>query len=184
MRSLRPLPSIEVLSSRLRLEADGSLYWKDGFRHAGKRAGNINAEGYRTISIDGTAYMAHRIVFALAFGRTPAGPIDHKDGAHDNNAPENLREATPVQNCQNRAPVSSLGKGVYFTRRRRSKPFSARITVNGRVISLGSYASADEARAAYRVAAAAHFQDFDFHQRAALGGLAQARRVDRSMDQE
>lgn len=91
--------------------------------------------------------------------------VDHEDGDGLNNRRNNIRLATPNQNQANRAVErrNKLGaKGVSPSRT--GKRFRASITPNGRKINLGSYATKEEAAAAYHGAAKALWGDFAYKQ--------------------
>jgi len=93
--------------------------------------------------------MAHRVVWAVAYGVWPVGQIDHIDGDKTNNRLSNLREVDAVVNCQNR-PIHTLNTsgvtGVTFLKRK--KLWYARITIAGERRSLGRYKLLGDAVAA------------------------------------
>lgn len=66
----------------------------------GDRAGYVDKNGYRKLSIKNKRYQEHRIIFLMHHGYLP-DTIDHIDGNHANNRIENLRKATQQQNCYN-----------------------------------------------------------------------------------
>lgn len=83
--------------------------------------------------------------------------IDHIDGDVRNNRRANLRHVTKAQNCQNRriARNNTTGfKGVSF-RKDRGK-FLAAIRVGEKLIKIGTFATAEQAAAAYDSAAREH----------------------------
>lgn len=83
--------------------------------------------------------------------------VDHKDRDGLNNQRSNLRRATVAQNQMNRRPNSGCRfKGV----KRNKGRWLARIQVNGHSLYLGSFATAEEAAAAYDTAAAEAFGEF------------------------
>lgn len=66
---------------------------------------------------------------------------------------ENLRLATKRQNGHNTLRLSNLGsmRGVSFDKRRKKKPYSSKFTaLDGTVIYLGTYATAEEAHEIWR----------------------------------
>lgn len=108
--------------------------------------------GYLKTSFNRKTYYLHRLVWQYHFGTVPE-MIDHADGNVRNNRIENLRACTNQQNQYNRkrnAGTRSGVKGVVFHKNNLSRPWFASITHNGARISLGYYATKDEAREAYR----------------------------------
>lgn len=130
--------------------------WKKGVV-----AGYINADGYVVIGIDGSEYYGHRLAWLYVHGFMPDGEIDHEDRVRSNNSIENLRPASSVENKRNASLRSdnTHGKGVVL-HRNRSRPFQARIGLNGKTISLGYFATAIEAQSAYAAAAMKYFNEF------------------------
>lgn len=142
----------------------GWLTWKvaRGKVRVGERAGTIDAYGHRTIGIDGKKYRAARVVFLLMRKRWPKRLIDHKNSDPSYDRWRNLREATHAQNMRNsqRRRTNKTGfKGVVKDGRL-ARPFRASIDVNGRKKQLGSFASAEEAHAAYLDAARKQYGEF------------------------
>ena len=170
MTASKPLPPLARLREVLNYDPEtGALTWRARMRESGPgRQVTIGADattngwgGYRTVKIDGRHYQAHRVAFALGHGREPASSLDHKDGNRINNSFANLREATPRENVRNRLGWSPHGKGVQFDKRKKSKPYTARIQLEeGRRLHLGMFATAEEAVAAYARAEAMHFGSF------------------------
>ncbi len=155
----------------------GKLYWKErprahfatstGFRlfatrFAGKKAGTPHSEGYEQVIVTlpgGVRKLAlvHRIVWEMHNGQIPKNlDIDHIDRNRANNLLSNLRLATRSQNLQNSCYVRGVSPlpGVGFDKRRKKKPYYSRIRFNGKVISLGVFATAEEAHEAWKRACA------------------------------
>lgn len=156
---MKRLPSSSRLWEELNYDpATGEFTWLRGKqgRRADLSAGYIS-HGYLRIHIDGQTHLAHRLAFVMMFGREPSGEVDHIDGNTRNNAINNLREATRLQNARNRRSV----KGYSFsTARSQSSPYQARIKYDGRLHSIGSFRTEDAARAAYAEAANKAFGEF------------------------
>jgi hypothetical protein len=149
----------------------GAIYWKTrprehfrtsrGWRtftsqKAGKRADVAGSPGYRCVCLDKVLLRAHRVAYAMATGKDPTDQIDHKNRDGVNNKPMNLREATNGQNQLNKSgwKTSASGiKGVY--------PKGSKFQVKFRLLGskrfhVGTFASIDEAKAAYAEAIKQH----------------------------
>lgn len=106
---------------------------------------------YRACTLGGRTHYLHRLVFLWHHGVLPAA-IDHLDGDFENNRIENLRPCTNAQNQYNsprKANNRSGFKGVVFHAKCRSRPWQAKIVENGKVKSLGYFATPEEAGDAY-----------------------------------
>lgn len=127
----------------------------------GSVAGRMKPDGYIQIQIDGFKYSASRLAWFYMTGEWPMPECDHRDTNRANNRWLNLRQATRSQNKMNsnkRADSKFQFKGV--KRSIRGKPFGARIWLDGKTVSLGSFNTEEEAAKAYRDAAAAHYGEF------------------------
>jgi hypothetical protein len=157
--------TIDRAEELLAYDADtGVLRWRKTLSNrcvAGNRAGTVSAKtprySNRQIRIDGKLYREHRLIWFLCTGEWPPADlqIDHINGNPLDNRWRNLRLATNSQNQWNRDKQcnnTSGHKGVW----RKGNRWAATIWVNNKKLSLGSFASAEEAGAAYRAAAAEH----------------------------
>lgn len=158
--------SCELVRERLDYDPETGLFrWRIDFGPkimAGRLAGSLSkSRGYICIGINKRPYMAHRLAWLYVHGEWPREYIDHIDGDRANNRLSNLREATHVENQQNRkicrTNTSGL-KGIAFDRNRGK--WTAQITVNGKRVSLGRFNDPMEAHAAYTAAAARLFGEF------------------------
>lgn len=131
----------------------GIFRWKKSRRNVntGKVAGTPCSGGYISIGVDQKYYKAHRLAWLYVHGVWPAELIDHINGDTSNNRISNLREATFSQNLVNRGPntKNKTGfKGVFHNKD--TGRFIACAAVNKKQKTIGSYATAEEASAAYR----------------------------------
>ena len=110
--------------------------------------------------VNGEVYFTSRLIWLHQHGKHPTGLIDHIDRNPDNNRIENLRDVTPTQNQYNKVQANIHGyKGVTW-RNRKSKPWLAKIRVDGTRINLGSFATKEEAALAYEKAAFRYHGEF------------------------
>jgi hypothetical protein len=126
----------------------------------GDIAGRTDSEGYRLITIKGRAYRAHQLAWFYRTGKWCTVMIDHRDGDPSNNRWDNLRPATVSQNNANRRPNRNNKSGFKGVVRHRIGRWCARIKKNGRRYHLGSFATPEEAHAAYVAAARKLFGEF------------------------
>lgn len=105
--------------------------------------------GYDGIRIGGVLILLHRLIWVLHYGEWPKGEIDHLNGDHRDNRIENLRDVNKSQNMHNqrvRSDSTSGFPGVHFCpTRSKSKPWVARVGVDGTWKTLGFFATKEEA---------------------------------------
>lgn len=168
----KPLPTPEVLRQLLRYEPEtGKLFWKTRPEHmfqSGTRpsadsaiAWNNKFAGKEALYAIGTAgypqgtvwcknYRAHRVAWAIYYGRWPDGIIDHVNGDRTDNRITNLRDASLAQNMCNRpAPSDNKSgfKGVYWNSR--ENKWHVQVSFNGKRKSGGYYRNKEDAVRAY-----------------------------------
>jgi hypothetical protein len=161
---LLPPPSLERLKQALHYEPDtGNFYWTDNhprIRWRGKKSGTPHHNGYIKISLDGQFYAAHRLAWLYVTGAWPKVYLDHINRDRADNRIANLRECDSQLNWFNSRARSASGlKGVY---RRTANPnrWYAEIRVGGKLKTLGTFGSRDEAAAVYAAAARLHRGEF------------------------
>ena len=124
---------------------DGALYWKRTTSNRvkiGDKVGSIQSNGYLGARINNVFYLVHRLVYIYHNGSIPTGMIiDHRDRNRLNNLITNLRCVTKQQNTFNCSDTKGCVKrGNYYT---------AKITLNNKVYTIGSYKTESEATNAY-----------------------------------
>lgn len=153
------MPSLEEVNKLLRYEPDtGEFFWRvnrgrHGRNLAGRLAGSDRGSCYIRLTIDGVRYYAHRLAWLLVHGTEPGEIIDHIDGNPSNNRISNLRVATHAQNISNSGLRPNNTSGYKGVSKDRSTGYRATIVKNGKQFHLGSFATKEEAYAAYCKAA-------------------------------
>jgi hypothetical protein len=121
-----------------------------------------NGKGYATRNVSmpngkQKKIKLHHVILSVEYGFY----VDHINGNTFDNRIENLRSCTPSQNMANRRinknNVCGL-KGVH--RRADGRVWKSQISVDSRVIYLGSYRTPEEAHAAYAAAAIRYYGEF------------------------
>lgn len=148
------------LKQLLHYDSDsGIFYWKvsGNGRTAGAVAGSVttaNGNQYIVISVDGKAYLAHRLAFVYMLGKFPDNIVDHGDNNGTNNAWNNLTDTTHAANLQSdNIPARGISgvKGVYW--QEKAKRWSATYVRHGERHYLGLFdtvAAAEQALADHK----------------------------------
>ena len=160
------LPEISFLRHILTYDKDaGKLHWKprtqdmfDGSknpikeckrwnaRYSGKEAFAINHKGYRTGYILNKRYYAHRVIWAMHYGREPMHNIDHIDGNPSNNHIDNLRDVPQSMNGLNQKMKSNNTSGVTgVSWHSRDECWYASIVKNGKSKHIGKFLNFEDA---------------------------------------
>jgi hypothetical protein len=153
--------NIKISAERLREVLDydpatGVFRWKIvkvgcgmGKKAGGPSGGDKNNRGhYWAIRVEGGVYYAHHLAWLYVYGKR-VDRLDHKDRNGHNNAIDNLRPATVVQNAANsNARRNNKTTGVKGVRKRRHV-YQARIGVGGKEINLGHFPTIEAAQEAY-----------------------------------
>jgi hypothetical protein len=116
-----------------------------------KPCGTVTKRGYRVIYFAKRFHYAHRLAWRFMTGEWPADQVDHVDSNRGDNRFANLRAATVTQNNRNRRHVGAGLKGAQWHSRRQK--FQSQIRHDGQLIWLGYFDTAEQAHAAYAVAA-------------------------------
>lgn len=132
-------------------------------RHDGTTKGmGQTCWGYYRIKIGGKGFQAHSLAWLYVYGEIPEKQIDHINMDKLDNRIANLRVATSSQQTANvrlKRTNTTGAKGVRI-QPRRSKPYDALITIDGKMKYLGSYLTLDEASHEYNKAAIHYFGEF------------------------
>lgn len=126
-------------------------------RFAGKKAGRRDGKGHIQVTVDGTAYAAHRVIWLIAHGVWPVGQIDHINHIRDDNRLANMRDVDASENNRNatlRSDNSTGRVGVYWLGR--ISKWTASIRKDGTLLHIGVYDTKDSAIAARAAAERAH----------------------------
>lgn len=115
--------------------------------------GSKYKNGYVSVSINGTKYLYHRLVYLLKTGSLPPKnyDIDHINGDRSDNRFENLRAVTRSENNFNQRLASKNNKSGYLgvSLHRSSGLFRATIFVEYKQKCIGYFKTAEEAYTAY-----------------------------------
>ena len=120
-------------------------------RYAGSTIGTVSTNsccGHKAIvlAVDGNNYLAHRVIWLLAYGEWPTHTIDHINGISTDNRLSNLRDVTQLENSRNKPLISSNTSGVTGVAWRESKgKWRAHITVMKKAIHLGYFKNKEDA---------------------------------------
>lgn len=115
--------------------------------------GRDNGNGYRQITLQGEAFMAHRLAWLYVYGEWPKEEIDHINGNRSDNRITNLRKASRKQNMENKRLYRNSTSGVRgVSWDKKSQKWRAHIRSNGKSAHLGFYEDLGEASAAARAA--------------------------------
>ena len=155
---------IDQLMDRFNFDLiNGRVFWKKAKANfQGKEAGCVKysrGKPYCLIKINNYPWMRAHLIFLAVHGRLPIPTVDHVDGNSLNDRPDNLREATRLEQARNKKrnkKTTELPMGV----RLNGKNYQARLRVNGKLLILGTFTTSDEAFAAYKTARKQFFGNF------------------------
>lgn len=117
-------------------------------RLTGRIADSNQSKGYYKCYVDGRTLASHRVVWLWNYGAWPQNDIDHINGNRKDNRIENLRDVPHVVNMANMEKVNKTGyEGVKTS----GSKFVANIKHKGKKLYLGTFPTADEAFAAYKL---------------------------------
>lgn len=123
-------------------------------------AGHRTGKGYWRITVEHRRYLRGPLAWFYMTGEWPNPEVDHRDRNRSNDRWSNLRLGTRAQQMMNGSYRSKSGfRGV----NRNYNRWQARIRTDGIARYLGSFATPEEAHAAYVKAAAESHGDFAYH---------------------
>lgn len=128
---------------------EGHFYRKIVSKHSrnfvGQQVSETIKNGYAHIRVYGESALMHRMVFLYHNGYLPKF-VDHIDCDKTNNNIENLREATTIQNSQNKPKQKNNKSGVKGVCWDKNKNrWIGRVSVNGKEVHVGTFTDFDEA---------------------------------------
>lgn len=121
------------------------MRYKDG-RIAGQVA---KRDGRRRVTIRCRSYLCYRVIWLMVNGKWPDGDIDHIDGNQANDAIANLRDVPHAVNLQNQRRARADNASGYLGVTPHKGKWRASIRVDGKLRSLGRYATPELAHTAY-----------------------------------
>lgn len=125
-------------------------FFKEYKNHSRETATNVNSSGYHTLWFKGKCMQAHRVAFLLmGIDIQPGFVVDHVNRDKLDNRWCNLRAVPEQVNRHNRSQTKGrdLPTGVRLTT---SGKYQARVRLDGKLISLGSFEVLEDAVKAYR----------------------------------
>jgi HNH endonuclease len=128
---------------------------------------HTHKQGYQTFSCFYASLLVHRVAFLHMTGSVPR-EVDHINRDKADNRWCNLRAATRSQNAHNMGLFKSNKHGLkgvtYRPKYNPKNPWRSQITKNGKRHEIGSFATAEEASAAYARASKEKYGEFSpFH---------------------
>tara|TARA_R110000850_G_scaffold134055_1_gene255224 strand:- start:3 stop:485 length:483 start_codon:yes stop_codon:yes gene_type:complete len=135
--------SFDVVSALYKYDEDTGIVYKLGIKRPigtkHKKNSKDGAKEYLKTTVSGKFIYVHRLIWVYMTGDQPQ-VIDHIDGNSLNNKWANLRSVTQSINCKNQKTHSTNTSGSSgVTYRKDSNKWRARIMVNGKMISLGTF---------------------------------------------
>ena len=100
---------------------------------------------YKSIYVNGTDYLCHRLAFLIVNGHLPKNHTDHINGDGMDNRWINIREVRQAENNLNKKVYSCNKTGVSGVTIRGGR-FRVRIRFKGVLYNVGTFKTLDEAR--------------------------------------
>jgi hypothetical protein len=122
-------------------------------QYANTEAGSKKSDGYLKVQIFKKQHLAHRVAWAIYYGKYPDGHIDHINGNRSDNRIKNLRDVTIQENARNQkiSKINASGhSGIHYYKAGGS--WAAYIYCDKKKIHLGYFDKVDDAIAARKQA--------------------------------
>lgn len=134
---------------------DQRSYMRWNTCYADTIAGSPTASGHRTVLINKTPYLIHRVAWKLMTDEEPP-EIDHINGVRFDNKWKNLRAATKSQQIGNRHSLNRTNTSGF----RGVSPYQGRWKAQLGTKYLGMFDTPEAANEVYEAAAREHFGEF------------------------
>ncbi|HAN9010013.1 TPA: HNH endonuclease [Escherichia coli] len=121
---------------------DGKLYRKYNSSQVkvGDEAGCMHSHGYKAFRVKNKLIYCHRAVWIIHNGDIPKGmQIDHINGDRSDNRIENLRLVSHMENHKNLKRYVRRKPGVTGVNMDVRGKWSARISIDGKIVCLGTF---------------------------------------------
>lgn len=151
----------------------GRLTWKSGRKMNGRPAGSLGCHRdgkprYRLIEIKmprgrWSSFRSSHLVWIYSYGDMPPGSvIDHINHDSLDDRLENLRACTPTENARNKRIYRNNTSGIRGVYQRNGR-WSAWIKISKKQVSVGTFATAQEAASARSAAEGREYGRFSPH---------------------
>lgn len=138
--------ALDWFRRNLRLDG-GVLIWmpygnngrKRASNFANKPAGGVSKRGYIQVRKGIDKFMAHRIIWAMHYGKWPESGIDHINGDRLDNRIDNMRVASQYGNSKNAAKYPRKEPWIATGVIRRGAKWYAHAQVNKKSLRLGIF---------------------------------------------
>lgn len=150
----------EILLAKYHYDPETGIFTYKTTHLKGRVAGACNSRGYKSMRINRSKYLCHRMAWLYVYGELP-NVIDHINGVKDDNRICNLRNVDHSKNQVN-SPLSPRNKsgfrGVCWNKKDKSWKVTA--CINGNRHQLGSFKDKLIAAKVYMDFAIAHHGEY------------------------
>lgn len=137
-------------------KSTGKLYFNNTtstrFRKGDPAGSSRKRDGYTQIKYKNKMYLAHRLIWLIAYGEFPKGFLDHINGNKQDNRLCNLRDVTKNINCQNQRNPSKNNTTGFLGVSKKGNRYYSQIRIKGSKKFLGYTTTAEEAYQNYLIA--------------------------------